>query len=398
MAKRLTDTRVKSIKAEAKTKRYSDSGGLYLNVTASGSKSWVQRVQVNRSRKDIGLGSYPSVSLAVARVRAAENNERISHGRDPVSSKAYKTTNSTRSKRVGPTFEEIALRFHKRTSESRWAENTAKNWLLKFNKHYAATLGPRPIDTLTYDDFARVIEPYYDSSFETYKRLIMIGRQVMEWAHRGAIIKDNPIAYYRKDARPKAQAVTNRKALHYSDVGDALRTMDDSTSYTTTKLAFRFIVLTAVRVSEGLQADWSEIDLDNAVWTVPADRTKGRKPHRVSLSSQAEDVLAQAMKITGGQGAIFPSMVKESNVYMQRNVMTVRLKNLGIAATMHGFRSSFRDYVQENVPASFKAMEYCLAHYSESNGAVAAYLRTDLLDQRRPIMQAWADYVSPSRL
>lgn len=390
MARRLTDTRVKSLTDSG---RYGDGAGLYLNIAKGGSKSWVQRVQSNGKRKDIGLGSYPAVTLAVARRRAADNHDRIANGREPLSSKAFKTTNSTRSKTVAPTFEEVALRFHKRTSESRWAENTAKNWLLKFNKHFAATLGPRPIDTLTYDDFARVIEPYYDTSFETYKRLIMISRQVMEWAHRGNLVKDNPIAYYRKDARPKAQAVTNRKALHYSDVGGAIRTMDNSTSYDTTKLAFRFIVLTAVRVSEGLQADWSEIDLDNAVWTVPADRTKGRRPHRVPLSSQAEDVLSEAMKITGGQGAIFPSVVKESNTYMQRNVMTVRLKNLGIAATMHGFRSSFRDYVQENVPASWKAMEYCLAHYAESNGAVAAYLRTDLIDQRRPIMQAWADYV-----
>ena len=191
---------------------------------------------------------------------------------------------------------------------------------------------------------------------------------------------------------PKTKGLKeHHRALPYADVPAALRKVRLSPSHTLTRLAFEFMVLTVSRAGEVRHAEWSEIDFESATWIVPAARMKARKEHRVPLTDKALEILRDAWDLTGGEGLIFPA--KRSGAALTDMAFNVLLRRLEVDAVPHGFRSSFRDWAAEQSGASWAVCESALAH-NVGNGVEQAYMRSDLFEQRRQLMQQWADFLA----
>jgi integrase len=208
-------------------------------------------------------------------------------------------------------------------------------------------------------------------------------------------IENNPAGEAIDGALPPMPKLTaHMRALPFEEVGAALEVVDASQASMAAKLCLRFTVLTAARSGETRGARWSEIEVDKALWTVPGERMKGGREHRVPLSGAALAVLAEAGKLRDGSDLVFPSPTRPGQA-LSDMTLTKILRSTGLAdrATVHGFRSSFRDWADECTGASEAAMELSLAHRGGSS-VKKAYARSDLLDLRRPLMDAWAEYVT----
>ena len=214
--------------------------------------------------------------------------------------------------------------------------------------------------------------------------------KIFDWSIvHGHREKANPATKAILVGLPKVRQVKeHHRALPYGEVRAALHRVGLSTAYPSTKLAFRFLVLTAARSGEVRGADWTEIDWDSRMWTVPATRMKASREHRVPLSEQAMAVLRDAWTLRSGEGLIFPA--KEGG-QMSDMVFTALLRRLKVNAVPHGFRSSFRDWCAETGVARDLA-ETALSHLLGVNAVESAYARSDLAEQRRGLMQTWADY------
>ena len=190
---------------------------------------------------------------------------------------------------------------------------------------------------------------------------------------------------------PDERLKEHRRALPYAQVPEALARVRESTADISTKLAFEFLVLTASRSVEVRAAEWSEIDWEAATWEVPASRMKARRPHRVPLSGRAMEILREALRFGGGQGLVFPSA--RSGKAASPTTFIALIQRLGIPAVPHGFRSSFRDWVMERTDTPWAVAEAALAH-NVGNSTEAAYMRSDLFEQRRALMSRWTEFVT----
>ena len=379
----LTHAKVKTLKDPG---RYGDGGGLYLNVAKGGSKSWIQRIAMNGRRRDIGLGGFPAVSLAKARAQASDNRDAIAEGRDPVCKKRAPRPKT-------PTFRDAANACYE-VHRPRWrSEKVAKNWKQRLEKHAMPTLGQLPVDRITRADVVATLQPIWGRTPETARAVRSYVRATFRWAQAMGYRDDNPAGEAIDGALPRLPARSSHfRALPYAEVRDALRAVEASTAGMAAKLALRFTILTAARSGETRGATWNEIDLDARLWTIPGSRMKTGLPHRVPLSSTAMAVLAQARGLDDGSGLLFPG--RTPGRQLSDMTLTKVLRTVGLAerATVHGFRSSFRDWAAECTSASYAAMELSLAHHV-GNAVERAYSRSDLLEQRRALMDQWAVYV-----
>ena len=377
----LTAVQMKGVKEPG---RYGDGGGLYLVVRRGGSKAWVQRIVVDGRRRDIGLGGWPKVTLAEARRRAAGNHDAIAGGRNPVAEKRRPKL---------PTFRAAAACYD--AHRPRWrSEKVAKNWKQRLEKHAMPKLGSLPIDRITRQDILTVLVPIWGRTPETARAVRSYMRAVFRWAQAMGYRDDTPAGEGIDGALPRLPARRSHfRALPHAEVADALRVIDESKAGLSAKLALRFTVLTAVRSGETRGATWSEIDLEARIWTIPAERMKAGAAHRVPLSDAAMSVLEQAGGLDDGSGLVFPG--RTAGCPMSDMTLTKVLRSTGLAerTTVHGFRSSFRDWAAERTSASHAAMELSLAHHV-GNAVERAYARSDLLEQRRALVEAWADYIT----
>ena len=379
----LTHAKVKALKTPG---RHGDGGGLYLNVAKGGSKSWVQRIAIDRRRRDVGLGGFPAVSLAKARERASQNRDAIADGRDPVAEKRTL-------KPAMPTFREAAHACHEMT-RPRWRnEKHAANWLATLERHAMPQLGQLPVDRITRADVLAVLTPIWGTRQETARRVRQRVRAVMRWAVAHGHRDDNPAGEGIDGALPPMPAIrAHFRALPYKEVPTALEIIATSTAGVAAKACFEFLVLTAARSGEARGATWGDIDLDAGLWTIPAERMKGGVDHRVPLSEAAITALEEAAPLRDESGLVFPSPV--GGRQLSDMTLTKILRTVGLAerATVHGSRSSFRDWAAECTSATYAAMELSLAHHV-GNTVERAYARSDLLEQRRSLMDQWAEYV-----
>ncbi len=390
---RLTAVKVKNLKLPG---RYGDGNALYLNVAPGGSKSWVQRIAVDGKRRDLGLGGYPTVSLAEARDQAVANKRAVRQGDNPVSAKKTKSQAAKKAPPAPgiPTFRDAACIVHS-LNGSRWeSDKTKNNWWQRAERYVFPAIGDMPVDRVGRTEVLEILTPVWTAKSETARRLRLIIKSVMAWAMAYEYVTVNPAGEVIDAALPTMPKVkTHFRALPYPEVGAAIEAVEASTSFPATKLCFRFLVLTAVRSAEARYATWDEIDSDNALWTIRASRTKTRKAHRVPLSSDAMEVLSKAQELsTYGVPYIFPNDLTPSKS-LSENALSYMLRRVGIPAVVHGFRSSFRDWAAENTDASFAVMELALAH-GVGSSVVQSYARSDLLQQRRELMQKWSDYLS----
>lgn len=381
---KLTITKVKSI---TRTGLHGDGGTLYLSVAPGGSKSWIQRLAIDGRRRDIGLGGFPLVSLAEARERAFDNRRRARAGGDPLAEK--------RKARV-PTFREATLKVFE-ANKPRWRNgHHTKSWLQTLERHAMPHIGDMSVDRIGREDVLRVLTPIWGTRIETARRVRQRIRTVLAWAQaHGYIAGDNAAGEGIDGALPAMPAVKEHfRALPYNEVPDALRIVEESGASLAARLCFRFVVLTAARSGEARGVTWDEIDLDARLWIIPSSRMKAHVEHRVPLSRAAAEVLEQAQTLDDGSGIVFPSPLKRGKALSNMSLTKVLRDNkLADRTTMHGFRSSFRDWCAEtNKPRELA--EAALAH--TVGGVEGAYFRSDLLSKRRRLMDQWAAFITTS--
>ncbi len=383
-----------ALAARALTKpgRHGDGDGLYLNVTPSGSKSWIQRIVIAGRRRDIGLGPYPAVSLATARAIAHDNRTAVAQGRDPVAEKRDAREAARRPSPSIPTFAEAAARVIELRRPIWSNAKHAAQWESTLVTYAHPVIGHKTVDSITPADAMDVLSPIWTSKPETASRVRQRMETVMDWAVTHGYRLDNPAGRSLLKVLPSVKRLKeHRQALPYAQVPDAVVRVRESSADVPTKLAFEFLVLTAGRSGEVRAAEWREVDWETATWEIPGARMKARRPHRVPLSGRAIEILGEASRFGDGQGLVFPAA--RSSRAASPMTFTALLRRLGIPAVPHGFRSSFRDWVIELTSTPWAVAEAALAH-NVGNATEAAYMRSDLFDQRRALMDAWAKYVA----
>ena len=370
------------VRTVTKPGRYGDGLGLALLVTKPGARCWIQRLTINGRRRELGLGGYPVVTLAQAREQALANKRLVREGGDPLAEK--------RKARV-PTFAEAAeavMALHRPGWRS---AKHAVQWETTLRQYVFPRLGDQLVHTIMTEDVLAVLAPIWHERAETAKRVRQRIGTVMKWAIAHGFRADNPAGEMLSQVLGRQADVTQHmQALPHREVAAALHTVQNSQANLSTKLAFEFLVLTAARSGEVRLATWAEIDLEAKVWTVPAERMKAKREHRVPLSDRARDILREAQALADGSGLVFSPRAGKP---LSDTTLPKMLKVLGIPAVPHGFRSSFRDWAQECTNTPRAVMEAALAH-TNPDKTEAAYARSDLFERRRTLMDQWAAYLT----
>ena len=363
--------------------RYGDGGTLHLVVSPRGTKHWVQRIAVAGRRRDIGLGGWPVVSLAMARNRAFANRRAVAEGLDPLAEKR-------RAKM--PTFREAVekvIAIH----AAAWKDGgkTAKLWRATLREYAYPTIGDKGVGEIATADVMTILTPIWVEKHETARKVRRRIGTVMRWAVARGYRQDDPAGPAITAALPKRpKQVRHMPAVPHGEVAAAIEAVHASGAWPATKLAFEFLVLTATRSGEVRLTEWSEIDIDKRVWTVPAARTKTNREHRVPLCDRAVEILHEAREFGDGAGLVFPSARGKA---LSDMTLSKLIKEQGIAAVPHGFRSSFRDFAGERTNHPREVIEAALAHVVK-NQTEAAYARSDLFERRRRLMDDWAHYLT----
>ncbi len=366
---------------------YGDGRGLYLRIAPGGSKSWILRASIDGRRRDIGLGGFPTVSLAGARQHADAHRSAIAEGRDPLAEKRRASM---------PTFAEAAVTVHE-ANLGRWrsGKHTAQ-WLATLERYAFPRLGHMKLDRIERRDVLGVLTPIWSSKPETARRVRQRIRAVLKWAQAHGYVMHNAAGEAIDGGLPPMpRTKAHLRALPYAEVSGALDAIYATQASIAARLCFHFLVLTAARSGEVRHATWQEIDAGRRLWTIPAGRMKTKATHRVPLSGEALQVLEQARRLDDKSGLLFPSPIRTGRPLADMTLSKL-LRTSGIAAmtTVHGFRSAFRDWCADTAQPRELA-EAALAH--SVGGVEGAYFRSDLLERRRTLMEQWAGFVSGGR-
>jgi integrase len=384
MAGRLTARKVEAAKAG----KYSDGGNLYLIVSPMGSRKWVLRFTWRGKAREMGLGTPATVSLADAREKAAHARRIVAQGLDPIHER----------KRTGgvPTFGEMADQVRESLSASfRNAKHRAQ-WKTTLAT-YAAPLRDKAVDTITTDDVLAVLKPIWTTKAATASRLRGRIEKVLDAANaKGFRRGENPARWrgHLDHLLPKRSKLSrgHHAAMPYEDVAAFVGRLREGDSLAAK--ALELCILTAARTGEILEMRWSEMDLEKSVWTLPPNRTKAGREHRVPLSARAMAILKELAEIKTGE-FVFSGQRKERP--LSKKAMELVLKRMKTEnATVHGFRSSFRDWCGNETHFPREVVETALAHAIGSE-VERAYRRSDALAKRRELMEAWANYCDPTR-
>ena len=373
------------VRTAAEPGRYCDGHGLYLDVQPSGSRSWVQRITIGGRRRELGLGGYPMVPLKDARAQAFTNRQLARAGGDPLAEKR-------RNANV-PTFAAGAEQVWNQLKPGWRNEKYANDWIAGLKRIVFPRLGEKPVTEVTSPDVIDVLRPIWHSSPTTARRLRQRINAVMEWAVAMEYRADNPCHRIGPVLGRQQENVQHMAALPHREVAAALAATRTSSARPVVRLAFEFLVLTAARSGEVRGARWSEIDLPERLWTIPAPRMKTNREHRVPLCRWAVATLDRAQALGDGSSLVFPTARGKP---LKDMALSGLLKDLGIAAVPHGFRSSFRDWASEETDHPREVVEAALAHMVR-NKVEAAYARSDLFVRRRRLMDDWAAYLQEVR-
>ena len=375
---RLTATAVKAASAAG---RYGDGDGLFLLVGRGGGKSWLVRVQKEGKRRDIGLGSAAKVPLKLARERAIVVRSQIEAGIDPV---------AERRKAAGvPTFREAAALVHAEHKRGWKNSKHRAQWLSSLEAYAFPLFGDVAVSHVEAPAVRDALAAIWLTKPETARRLRQRIATVIDWAVAKGY-RDGPLAMAVIDkALPKQrERVKHHAALPHADLPAFMADLRARESMG--RLALEALILTATRSGEVRLATWGELDLDAATWTIPADRMKAKREHVVPLSVPVVALLERMKEHKrGGSDFVFPGNVKGKP--LSDMTLTKALRDMGLVVTAHGFRSTFRDWAAETTNFPSDLAEAALAHVV-ADKTVAAYQRGTMLDKRRAMMAAWADY------
>ena len=376
-ARPLTAARVRT---EKRSGRYQDGQGLYLQVDPSGARRWLQRIVIRGKRTDLGLGGWPLVSLSAAREKAMENRRIARVGGDPRTEK-----------RDVPTFAEAAAEVIKLNLPTWKNTKHAAQWGSTLRTYVFPHFGSRLVTQVSGSDVMKALTLIWTAKPETARRVRQRISAVMKWAIANNYRLDNPAGDAIEAVLPKtSRTQAHHKALHYAAVPAAMRAVQAAKVTESSKLCLAFQVLTASRPGEARQARWSEVDIGARTWTIPSERMKADREHRVPLSERAMAILADARRLDDGSGLVFPSRSGRPLSDMTHRKL---LRTLDIDCVPHGFRSSFRDWAAEKTDAPHAVMEAALAHVV-GDSTEAAYFRSDLFERRRTLMDQWAEYLA----
>ena len=365
---------------------YCDGHGLNLRVDPSGARRWVQRLVIRGRPRMLGLGGYPLVSLAEARDVAFAHRKQARAGGDPLTEQRHV--------QHVPTVEEAATSVLEQQRSGWRHARYERDWPRSLRAYAFPRIGAMPVSDVTTADVLAILTPIWHDKPETARRVRQRIGAVMKWAVAMGYRPDNPAGDALGQALGRQRAVVQHmRALPHGEVADALATVRISRALVTTKDAFELLVLTAARSGEVRLATWDEMDLDAAVWTIPAARMKAKRDHRVPLSGRALALLHDARRRSDGTGLVFRSPRGKP---LSDMTLSKLIKELGIAAVPHGFRSSFRDWAAERTNTPREVVEAALAH-TVQNPTEAAYARSDLFERRSRLMDDWAGYLSGAR-
>ena len=378
---KLTLAAVKAAKAAG---RYGDGDGLYLLVGPTGARSWVLRAQKDGKRRDIGLGSAAKVPLALARDRATKARSQIEVGIDPV---------AERRKAAGiPTVREAAALVHAETRKGWRNGKHDKQWLSSLETHCFPAIGDVSVSDLDGPALRDVLASIWLAKPETARRIRQRIISIVDWSVAKGY-RDVPLAMAAIDKSLPRQKRTDRhhEALPYADLPDFMAKLRSRESVG--RVALEFLILTAARSGEVRGATWAEIDLEAALWTIPAARMKAEREHVIPLSDAAVRVLGRAKQwrtgTTKDDALIFPGMKRDKPI--SDMTLTKVMRDMALTAVPHGFRSSFKDWASETTNFPNELSEAALAH-AIPNKSEAAYRRGNMLEKRRVMMEAWSMY------
>jgi integrase len=388
--KRLTALRVGK---EKKPGLYSDGLGLYLQVRAGGAKSWIFRYRTNGKLRDMGLGSVTAVSLSQAREKSAACRSLRANGIDPIDAKREESAKSRAETSLAMTFEQCAAAYIE-AHRAGWknAKHTAQ-WTATLATYAYPVFGGQPVAAIDTSMVLKVLEPIWNTKTETASRVRGRIESVLDWARvREFRHGENPARWrghldHLLPKRSKVAAVKHHAALPYDEVPAFIASLHAEVGIAARALEFG--ILTASRTGEVLGARWAEIDVKAKVWTVPPERMKARRGHRVPLSDRAITILRQMQELPRDE-FVFPGGKEKRPLSGMAFLMLLRrMKRDDLTA--HGFRSTFRDWAAERTSFPREVAEMALAH-TISDKVEAAYRRGDLFEKRRQLAEAWAAF------
>lgn len=363
--------------------RYRDGDGLMLFVRDSGTASWVARVQHDGKRRDYGLGPARAVSLAEAREKARTVKAAVVAGRDPhIALRPPKA--------LLRTFRDAALQYIETQSETgKSADAKRRQRLAQLQSYAFPALGKLQVQSIEADAIAECLRPIWVSKPETARQVRGLIIRVLRSARPDGALFIGTLGPAISDRLPRQPEKGRHDAMPYQEMPALMQRL--GTKGGMGALALRALILTAARSGEIRAATWGELDLEADVWTVPAARMKGGKLHRVPLSAEAIAIFRSAAAIRrAGTDLIFPS---GKGTALSDMTLTKALRDLKVPYTVHGFRSTFRDWAAEQTSLPGEIAEAALAH-AVPNAVEAAYRRTDFFDKRRELMDAWGRFAA----
>lgn len=361
---------------------YADGGGLYLQVDEGGSRSWLLRTMVQGKRRWMGLGGYPVVSLAEARDDALTYRKVAKQGGDPFAER-------DKNKTTAPTFEQAARTVHGEHSAAWRNVKHRDQWINTLAEYAFPVFGDKRVDLVDSADLLTALAPIWLTKPETARRVRQRVGAVLDWAKAKTFRSaDNPVREISKALPKQSDRASHHAALPYAEVPEFIIRLREASTSEVVKLALEFLILTATRTSEVLGAKWAEINLDKAEWTIPDERMKAQRDHRVPLSPRCVAVLRRAKEVSGDSEYVFALSRKR----LSGMVFLMLLRRMKLEFTVHGFRSSFKDWASEQTNFPNDVSEAALAHTVKS-ATEASYKRTDFFDKRRKLMETWAGYL-----
>ena len=395
MPKKLSNALTPLAVKNANPGRHADGGGLNLLVKDSGARSWVYRFMLKGRSRDLGLGPAGSggVSLAAARDLAAALRLSVKSGLDPLAQRQKVAADEAAAAQAAAvariTFKAVAESYIA-ANEGGWRNDKHRQqWRNTLSTYVYPVVGELPIADVSTAHVLTILEPIWREKPETASRIRGRLETVLDAAKaRGYREGENPARWRGHIAQilPARSRLTrgHHKALSYDAVSAFIAALRERKAMAA--LALEFVILTAARTSEALAATWSEVDLDKAIWTIPANRMKAGKEHRVPLSPRATEILQSVQKL--GSEHLFPA---DRGGKLSTMAMAMLLRRMDQDCTVHGFRSAFRDWAAESTSYAHEVCEMALAH-TIGNKAEAAYRRGDLFDKRRKMMADWAEH------
>jgi len=387
-----------NLSRDLKPGRYPDGGGLFLQVFRNGSKSWCFRYMLNGKAREMGLGAFNAVSLAEARKRASECRRLKSEGTDPIDARRQKRQDAELEAARALTFRQCAETYVAAHRAGWKSGKHAAQWSSTLEMYAYPLLGNMPVQAVDTGLIMRVLEPLWARAPSTGARLRGRIESILDWAKAmGHRTGENPARWrgHLANALPrlsKVRKVKHHGALPYNEIGKFMEAVAAQKGMAA--WALRFLILTATRTSETLLAKWDEIDFEQGIWTIPSDRMKAGKAHRVPLSKAAKALLDSVPRDPDSK-FLFPGAKR--GMPLSNMAMLVLLRRMGRSdLTAHGFRSSLRDWAAEQTNHPRDVAEMALAHTIGSK-VEAAYRRGDLFFKRHKLMEDWARHCATAQ-